>query len=89
MPNDLSPDALIEDRGQWQAAVDAAHGKLCLLSARDYGLDVGLGLDCTGWPEIDPDDCVETLRRGKAIGVVPAADAADRFIDAILTERVG
>ena len=59
---------------EWQEAVDAANGALALESARMYGLVVG-------GPEINQARCIEILKRGKKIGILPAKDSIERFVE--------
>ena len=58
--------------GEWQDAVDAAHGFLVLDSARQYGL-------VNGGPVVAVERCVVILRRGKARGITPRPDAVERL----------
>lgn len=50
---------------EWQEAVDAANFWLTFDSARQYGL-------LAGGPTINVERCEELLKRGKAMGYVPA-----------------
>jgi hypothetical protein len=58
---------------EWQDAVDLAHGALALHSARLYGL-------VSGGPGVHVDRCEDILARGRERGIVPAPDAAERFV---------
>jgi hypothetical protein len=59
--------------GEWQEAVDAAHGALCLDAARLYGL-------VRGGPEVNVPRCEEILENGRMIGFRPNEDAVERFL---------
>lgn len=59
---------------QWQDAVDAAHALLTFEAARIYGL-------VEGGPEVNVERCVELLEDGKAMGVVPGAEAVRRMVE--------
>lgn len=67
-------------RGEWQDAVDAAHGAVTLVSARAYGL-------VTGGPEINVVRCEEILAAGKRRGIKPSPDAVERFVDATIAQQ--
>lgn len=67
-------------RAEWQIAADAAAGALALDSMRQYGI-------VTGGPGVDVDRCDELLRRAAARKIVPAADATERFLLALLAEQ--
>ncbi len=67
-------------RAEWQDAADAAYGALCLDSARQYGL-------VTGGPGVDVERCEQILRSAKSIGITPANDAAERFVEQLHRER--
>lgn len=60
-------------REEWQDAADAAHGALTLEAARQYGL-------VTGGPGVNVGRCQEILRKARALGVTPAADAIERYV---------
>jgi len=60
-------------KGEWQEAVDAAEAMLCLDSARKYGL-------VTGGPEVNVGRAVELLKRGKQLGILPAAGCVERLV---------
>lgn len=62
---------------QWQDAVDAAQACIVLANARLYGLVIG------GF-EVRVSRCLEILAQGKAKGILPSADAIERFV----TERL-
>jgi hypothetical protein len=57
---------------QWQEAVDLAYGAMVFDSAKMYGLVTG--------PKVVTSRCEHILRQGKRRGVLPAADAVERFI---------
>ena len=78
----VSPRTQPKTRAEWQTAVDAAHGALCLHAARAYGL-------VTGGPEVNVERCEEVLRLGKARRIKPAHDSPERFIHALLAQGVG
>lgn len=59
--------------GEWQEAVDAAHGALALEAARYYGL-------VTGGPVVNAERCQDILRKGKKLGYVPRPEAIEQFI---------
>lgn len=61
------------NKAEWQDAVDAAEACLLLESARLYGL-------VEGGPAVDVKRCEEILRRGRQLGVAPAADCVERFL---------
>jgi len=67
-------------RDEWQDAVDGAQGALTLDACRQYGL-------VTGGPKVNADRCADILKRGKAMGIVPAPDAAERFVQLINESR--
>ncbi len=50
---------------EWQEAVDVAHMLLTIDSARQYGL-------IKGGPAVNVDRCAEIIKRGAALGFVPA-----------------
>ena len=58
---------------EWQDAVDGAQALLEIDSAKQYGL-------ITGGPDADVQRCEEILLYGKALGVTPSDDCAQRFI---------
>jgi hypothetical protein len=58
---------------EWQEAVDIAEACLLLDASRQYGLVVG------GSP-VNVARCEEVLRRGRELGVTPAADCVDKFV---------
>lgn len=62
---------------EWQEAVDAAKGALVLDDCRLYGL-------ITGGPVVNRDRCIEILEAGNKLGIVPAADAVERFARGLL-----
>jgi hypothetical protein len=57
---------------EWQEAVDAAYGMLCLDSARQYGL-------IKGGPLVNVERCQELLHRGMKVGVKPAENSIERL----------
>ena len=71
-----------QTRKEWQEAVNLAWAGLSLDSARLYGL-------LTGGPKFDVQRCVELLRRGEEIGIRPANDAVERFIEALFDAKTG
>lgn len=76
-PNSPAEPRMPRTRGEWQDAVDAAEGALCLGSARQYGL-------VTGGPEVNLERAAVLLREGKRHGITPAPDAAQRFASACM-----
>ena len=63
-------------KGEWQEAVDAAHGLVVLDSARLYGLVMG-------GPKINVERACEILKLGKAKGILPAKDAIEKTAQAL------
>lgn len=61
---------------EWQEAVDLAEGALALESARAYGL-------VRGGPTVNSERCSTILREGARRGVVPSADAVEKFSAAL------
>jgi len=61
---------------EWQEAVDAASGCLALEAARLYGL-------VTGGPKVNVARCEEILALGAELGVIPAEDAIEHFMEVV------
>ncbi len=68
-----------QNNAEWQEAVDAAEGMLALHAARCYGL-------VEGGPKVDVKRCVDLIRRGRVLGIVPARDSIERLVSE-LTSR--
>ena len=66
-------------REEWQKAVDMAAFYLAVDSAKKYGLTIGGG-------EIDARRCEELIEAGRKQGIVPAPDAIERGIAALMKE---
>jgi hypothetical protein len=76
-PNDRQQPLDPETVEEWQAAVDAAYGAICLDSVRQYAL-------VTGGPQVDVDRCQEILAGGRVRGIFPTEGADIAFIQAFL-----
>jgi hypothetical protein len=62
---------------EWQEAVDLAEVMALIHSARAYGL-------IAGGPEVNVDRCLRILKRGRELGIVPAADCVERIVPAFV-----
>ena len=62
-------------KAEWQAAADCAEFLLAADSCKQYGL-------ITGGPAVNVDRCLEILEKAKAMGIVPAPDAIERYANA-------
>ena len=58
---------------EWHEAVDLAEVHLLIHSARCYGL-------ITGGPEVNVDRCQKILKKGRQLGIIPAADCVEKIV---------
>lgn len=73
IPVTITPPADPTTLEEWQNAVNAAQALLAIESARAYGL-------ITGGPAANVDRCEDLLDRGRSLGIVPSADAVERWV---------